>query len=738
MRIAVVAGLLLSGLRFGGCAPLDLLDSRSIDFRLLQRGAESVESPVVIVAVDDRSLARIGRWPWPRAKVAELLDRVSAGGPAVVGFDVVQSEATVDWTESLPESMEGIDETTWADVRARLAAKETDEERLARSVAAAGNVVLGYFFDFDSEPRPTEVKLSTYNIVHGTPDGSGEARVQVAPAAVPNLPILNDAAAKTGYFNTFPDTGDGGVRRVPLILRHGERMHAPLSLAMLAAVRPDFPLAVRFREFGVEKISVGPIEIPVDEAGQMLLNLRGPGHTFPHVSAVDILDGKVPPDVFAGQFVLVGVSAAAVADVRVTAFDGIFPGVELHATALDNILTTDFVTQPKWVVLVEIGTILFSVGLLGLVLHRARGVWAAATALLLLAVYLVGSQLYFTSTGVPLGLVYPLLAIVVTYAAIGVLQYVSEEREKRMIRNAFQSYLAPAMVDQVSKDPSKLRLGGEKKELTILFSDIRGFTTISEQFDPEGLTRLINRFLTPMTNAILERKGTIDKYIGDAIMAFWNAPIDDDEHTRNACFAAIALNRLLIPLNEELEAEAEAEGRKHIKLKAGIGVNVGECVVGNMGSDTRFDYSLLGDSVNLAARCESISKQYGASIVISEMTRAKEPDFATLELDLVQVKGKTEPVKIHTLLGEPELASGEPFTALVAAHGQMIERYRAADWDAADAALARCRELEFAGMTVDSDLGLGFLYDLYAERISAFREQPPPEDWDGVFVATQK
>jgi adenylate cyclase len=326
--------------------------------------------------------------------------------------------------------------------------------------------------------------------------------------------------------------------------------------------------------------------------------------------------------------------------------------------------------------------------------------------------------------------VYPSLFVVAIYLAASLIVYLRTEAEKRQVRGAFSRYMSPALVDQLAAHPERLRLGGETRNMTLLFCDIRGFTTISEQFDAEGLTSFINRFLTPMTGIILERRGTIDKYMGDAIMAFWNAPLDDAEHATNACRSALAMIDGVKALNQTLRAEAEASGRKFIPINIGIGLNSGDCCVGNMGSDQRFDYSVLGDDVNLASRLEGQSKTYGVNIVIGENTQAQVNGFAVIELDLIKVKGKTRPVRIYGLLGDPAKAQDPAFKTFAERHAAMIAAYRAQAWDEAEAVAADCRA-RAAG-------ALDGLYDLYAERIADFRASPPGPHWDGVYVATSK
>jgi adenylate cyclase len=309
--------------------------------------------------------------------------------------------------------------------------------------------------------------------------------------------------------------------------------------------------------------------------------------------------------------------------------------------------------------------------------------------------------------------------------------YAKEEAQRRQVRSAFAHYLSPAMVEKLAEDPSHLKLGGEMRNMTMLFCDVRGFTTISEMFDAQGLTKLINRLLTPLTDVILRYQGTVDKYMGDCIMAFWNAPLDDADHGRHAIKAALEMNKTMTALNDKLKAEAEQEKRKYVPLKIGTGINSGDVVVGNMGSDQRFDYSVLGDNVNLASRLEGQCKTYGVDIVVGENTAAKAPDLALLEIDQIKVKGKTEAVRIYTALGDEAFAQTPDFAALKKQHGDLLAAYRSQKWDLARMKIATCKSKM-------NGLNLGGLYELYEERIAEFEKNPPPSDWDGVYVATSK
>jgi adenylate cyclase len=721
-RIALLLGLLLSALRFEGCHYLELIDIRAVDYRFLQRGVEAASPEVVILAIDDASLEKLGRWPWSRAVIGRLVDLLVTAGAAAIGFDIVQSEATapVD-IEALRGRVEGVDDGTWAKLRGAMTAGAAEDEMLVSAVRASERTVLGYFFDFNApENNADSVRISAYNIVQNSRDRRGELRMPSAPFARANLPMLTDAAREVGYFNFFPDA-DGSYRRVPLAIRFGSQVAVPLSLAMLRVYDATASLMIRFASFGVEAIRAGSTAVPVAENGEMLINYRGPGKTFRHVPAWEALDGRVPPATFRGKLVLVGVTAAALADVRVTPFDGIFPGVEIHANVLDNILRQDFIVQPKWVVLVEIAVIVFAVLLLGFVLHYARGISGALVVVLLLVAYLAGSQWLFVSFGLPLSLVYPLLAIGLTYSAISVQHYVVEEGEKRKIRDAFGLYLNPHLAREVSERPELLALGGQKRELTVLFSDIRGFTTMSERLEAEVLVELLNEYLGQMTDVIFAEDGTLDKYIGDAIMAVWGAPVPQPDHAARACRTALGMVTGLQTLVDDWRR------RGLPPLDIGIGINSGPMVVGNMGSARRLSYTVIGDNVNLGSRLEGLNKLYGSHIIASEATVQAAGDIIVVrELDLVRVKGKRLPVRIFEILGaEPERAR---WTLLIERFAAGLVAYREQRWD--DAMFAFASVLE--AYPEDGPA------HLYLERCRDMLAAPPEPGWDGVTVMETK
>ena len=437
-----------------------------------------------------------------------------------------------------------------------------------------------------------------------------------------------------------------------------------------------------------------------------------------YVSAVDVLEGKIPPEKIAQKLVLVGTSAVGLNDIKTTPVSPAMPGVEIHAAVLESVLTGAVVQRPNYGVVIEFSTAL----LFGLLIIA----FAPRFGPISLYFYAQHRQL--------IDFTYPLMSTTSIYLTLIFSSFVREQQQRKQIRTAFSRYMSPALVAQLAQSPEKLVLGGEEREMTIMFSDMRGFTSISETYksDPQGLTALMNRFLTPLTNAILNRKGTIDKYMGDAIMAFWNAPLDDKQHEINACGAAIDMLERIDELNAIREQEAQDGGHVYIPLNVGVGLNTGVCVVGNMGSDVRFDYSALGDSVNLASRLEGQSKEYGFPIIVGSKTAmAVKEKFAILELDFIMVKGKKEPEVIYAIAGREDTAQSGRFQRLRNLTIEMLSCYRNRDWEGALAAIERGRKTDEAN-------SLELLYNLYEARIRGYLENPPPQDWNGAFALLTK
>jgi adenylate cyclase len=717
-----VIALAVGALRIYGCGTIEVAELRALDYRMRLRGPGEASPEVAVVAVDDRSILEHGRWPWPRALQAELMERIAAAGAAVVGVDIVQSEAEAE-CRLPPGSEESIDPRCREEL-GRALASGGGETRLAEAIRASGNTVLGYYFDFDPDRHDEDAQPldeGVYKIVRHSSDQRGEAWVRRATAVTRNLPEFDAAARSLGYFNFFPD-GDGLYRRIPLAIRFGERIATPLSLTMLAALWPERNLAISFDPFGVESIRFGATRIPVSADGQMLVNYRGARRTFQHVAATDLLRGAAPPDALRAKLVLLGVTAVAVGDVRATPLDPVFPGVEIHANVLDNVLRGDFVFQAarreiSAMVVAELAMILGLAVLLALLLARARGWRGAIAAAVVLAGSLAASQWLFTETGAALRVIYPSLALALTYVTVSAQHYISQERETRETRRMLDLYLSPAVARELSAHPEMLKLGGEKSDRTVLFSDVREFTGISERLEPEDLVELLNLYLGEMTDIVFKNDGMLDKYIGDGLMAVWGAPIHQEDHTARACRAALAM----IAAMEQINAAGAARGWPEMEIRIGLGS--GPMVFGNMGSSRHLSLTVMGDNVNLGARLEGVNKLYGTSILASEATvSGARADVVAREIDLVRVKGKTQVVRIYEILAP--IAEAERWAEVIRSFEAGLAAYRARRWEEA---MARFEEV-LALRPGDGPARL------YLGRCRDAQSNPPPEGWEAVMV----
>lgn len=718
LRIALVVAVGLSVLRFQDTGYLHLTDVRALDYRLQRRGPVEPGPDVVIAAIDNNSIDHQGRWPWPRTIMAQLIDRIAAGKPRAIGIDILFSEPTGFSDLGLRGRPPTVEPDAWTDALAALAAHDVE---LERSLRDAGNVVLGYFFRFDRRAARTfDSDLQTYNVIHSHDAASKVEGMFEARAVRPNLRRFRNAAASIGYFNINPDIGDGSVRRLQMVVRHEDQLAIPLSLATLQTAL-DARTEIQIGEHVVEDVAIGDLDIATDEIGNVLINYRGPAETFPHYPATAIIDGDVPSSAFQDKIVLIGVTATAVADVRVTPFAEVFPGVEIHATVIDNILQQDFIRRPNALIVVDAAVLFGFAVLLGLVLQRYRGVNGSLITIATFVGYLGLSQQLFVATGIALSLIYPLLLVVATYAAIVVFQYVTEEREKRKVRRALDLYLSPSMANLVSEQPERLTLGGEKRDLTVFFSDIRGFTSISEQLEPEQLVDLLNAYLGEMTDIVFEHDGMLDKYIGDAVMAVWGAPLPQPDHAERACLATLAMTRRLAELNRRWRE------RGWPTIEIGCGLNSGPMVFGNMGSSRHLSLTVMGDNVNLGSRLEGTNKLYGTSIIASESTVAAAADVITArELDLVRVKGKAAPVRIYEILGHRHEHSH--WESLIERFGFGLAAFREREWSEARGHFSAV--LEKTPTDAPSRL--------YLDRCRQYAAHPPPNDWTGVTVLEGK
>ena len=708
----------------------NLLDRLSlIAFDLYQRALPRApgSSPVRIVDIDDASLATIGQWPWPRTIVAQLVDRLAAAGAAVVAFDIDFAEPDRTSPKMLLPLLarNGVDT---ADAEKLLSALPDPDQVLAAAMRKVP-VALGFILTDRGEARAPAQKAG-FAFAGDDPLGHVDNFTRV----VPNLPVFEAAAAGDGFLNQLPEW-DHVVRRLPLILKLNGKPYPSLAAE---ALRLAFGASTYIgraagangernfgQDTGLTAIRIGPLTVPTDAAGRVWLHYarHRPDRT---VSAADVLAGKFAPGLFEGDIVLVGTSAAGVVnDQRATPLSPAVPGVEIHAQLIDDILQGDFLTRPDWAVGAEILFALLVGGGLIVVLPRIGALPSAVLGGAAVAAALGGSWAAFKYAHLLLDPVYPWAVITLVYLVASLLGYLRTEARQREIRSAFSRYMSPHYVKELAAHPEKLVLGGEMRVMTIMFCDIRGFTSRAEGMDAHTLTRFMNTFLSPMTEIITDEKGTIDKYIGDCIMAFWNAPLDDPDHAANAVRAAQAMRRQLVELNRGWADEATASGTLFRPVQMGIGINTGECVVGNFGSEQHFDYSLLGDPVNLASRLEGLGKVYGIDLVIGEETAAHLDEPALIEVDLVAVKGKSQAGRVYTLPPET-IAEGE----FVDRHRALLRAYRHQDWAAA------LRLLDDGRLIAARHLAP--VYDLYRQRIAHFQAEAPPSNWDGVFTAEEK
>ena len=605
----------------------------------------------------------------------------------------------------------------------------SNDQVLADAIKQAGSVVVGQAGAATPSPHTeAEMALQTGFAVLG-PDP--RPFLVTFPGLLRNVLPIEAAAAGRGLFSISPER-DGIVRRVPVVMEAQDSLTPSLTMEMLRVVTRAGAILVRTDEAGVRAVAVPGLEVPTDPNGQFWVhfNRHDPAR---FVAAADVLHGRTPVDRFRGRLVLIGTSAIGLLDIKTTPVEPAMPGVEVHAQILESVLTKALLARPNY----AIGAELVVAVVFGLAIITAAPMLPASIVVMLGAVLiaaLVGlSWYFFVAHSLLIDFTYPLMLSWLIYLVLTFVNYFREQRQRKQIRSAFGFYLSPHMVEQLASSPDKLVLGGEERRMTILFSDVRGFTTISEHYkdDPQGLTRLMNRFLTPMTNAIIERKGTIDKYIGDAIMAFWNAPLDDDDQEANACDAALEMLARAEALNGEFKREAETSG-VYMPLRIGIGLNTGLCVVGNMGSDFRFNYSVLGDTVNLASRLEARTKDYRLPMVIGSRTaEGAKQKFATMEIDLIQVKGKKQPEAVFTVLGRAEVEQDPRCRELRDLNARMLACYRKQMWSEALALMEHCRKLA-------NGFDVAGFYDTYAERIETFRADPPPADWNGVYEAASK
>lgn len=726
----VVVAACLVFFSFGGGKPRFFLqlDNQITDIMLHWRGPQPSSGSVVVVDIDEKSLAQIGQWPWPRTEVARLLEAIAAQGPKAIAMDMVFAE--VDRTsprygldELEPLLLKRFSPKEIHDLKAE---QRFDHDVTLGSAIAVTPTILGYVFQVadDGLKNPQNVPFPSINL-DLQPQGINFTDLPLPNAyrAIVNVPAVSTAQTE-GFFNVIPDSS-GTVRKVPLFMACDGVPYPSLALEVarigLGINSATIHVASQSRgRFPLLGVSLGGQFIPTDSTGQLTINFRGPGKSFPYYSAADVLKGRT--EQFKDKYVLVGTSAAGLHDLRATPFGSVVPGVEIHASVVDNILSGDSL---RYDIYTEIGLtytaiIVGGVTLAALLSFSSPLVGGLGGMMLIVASLVYGTYQQLFLKGVVVGVSYPLLTLSTVFVVVTLFNYFIKDREKRFIQGAFSHYVSPQVVQELVDAPEKLILAGEERELTIFFNDIRGFTTISESMSSPDLARFLNEYLSAMSDIIMAHQGTVDKYIGDAIMAIWGAPLSDQDHAIHALRAAMAMRQGL----RNLQPEWCQKGLPAIEI--GVGINTGRVSVGNFGSSQRFDYTVIGDNVNLASRLEGLNKLYGTSILISESTHEAVKDLFYCHLvDTVRVKGRGRPVAIYQPLceGEPSMEVIEQYKRFE----QGIRSYQELNFTQAREIFLSLRQGE-----------QGAICDLYLRRIEAFIQHPPPSDWDGVFTAVSK
>lgn len=705
---------------------LQSLDNHIIDAMFRLRGPVKTTGEVIIIDIDEKSLRAIGQWPWSRKTVAELVKNIHDAQAKVLGFDIVFAEKdrtspSLLIDELLKEKSFPTDSLPFKTL------ENLNYDLILGDAVTLGPTVLGYVFQLknDGLKTPDESPFPSINI-HIQPDTFTYKDISLIPAyrAVTNIEDVAQSETE-GFFNVFPDQS-GIVRKVPLFMKMDGLAYPSLALEMLrtgigeksATLHISKQKRKNIRD--IFAVSIKDQVIQTDSISQITINFRGPVYSFEYISATDVLNGKFK-DTIKDKFVLIGTSAAGLQDLRATPYSSIFPGVEIQATVIDNILKGDYFTYDIYTERGLTITVIFIFGiLLSAILSFSRPLTGGLGGILFFLILISGNYYLFFLRNEIIGLSYPLITIFAIFPVVTLFNYFFEGREKYFIHKAFGRYVSPHVVDELVKSPERLSLAGEQKKLSIFFSDIRDFTTISEQMSSKNLGKLLNEYLTAMSDIIMDHNGLVDKYIGDAIMAVWGAPLEDENHAANAMKASL---KMLAKL-KELQAIWQKENLPFIDI--GIGLNTGIVSVGNFGSRRRFDYTVIGDNVNLASRLEGLNKMYGTNILISEHTKKElEDTFFFRKIDMVRVKGKKKAVGIYEPIceGTPDKCLADEILQFESA----LEDYFNKNFKAAHKSIT--------GLYANHPVKL---YAMYLERIKGYMATPPPHEWDGAFVFKRK
>lgn len=719
---------------------LEIIELKTVDYRFVARGKKPPGNEVVLAVVDEKSLDLEGQWVWPRSKFARLVNRLSDAGAKVIGFDVgfhePESRSVLNTIRQIQKTAvdSKIQNPDFLDYLHQLEQTSDNDKALADAISdSKAKVVLGWFFHNDLsslnhldgkqlKEYENHIQKSRYLFTKSIASVDADLSFISEIAPEPNIPVLSDAADYSGFFNFRPDI-DGSFRQTWAVRKYNDKLYAPLSLMILSAYL-DQPLHLEIGGEGqvIEACIGNNLCIPTDEDGSILINYRGEDRTFPHFSITDILSGKIPDSALRDKIVLIGATAVGIYDLRVTPLSANFPGLEIHANIIDAALSEDFLEPPSTYRLLNLLVILLSGMMLGHLLNRSGVIAGSLIALFMIGGYAVFTFLLFVYAGGILNMVYPILMMMFIYITVTAYKYFIEEGQKRFIKNAFSTYLAPSVVKQLIESPEKLELGGEQRDITAFFSDVQGFTGISEKLSPQELVELLNIFLTEMTDIILRYEGTVDKFEGDAIIAFFGAPNTLENHAETATSACIDMQKRM----SELRKIWREQGKPELKMR--IGMYSGPAVVGNMGSKSRMDYTMMGDTVNTAARLEGVNKIYGTYTMIGETTyQAAQNSVLAREIDSINVVGKTEPISVYEPVGFRNQVD-DMVTQTIDCYTKGLAAYRSRNWNAAIDSFTRALEL-----TPDDGPSKTMI-----RRCRDLMENPPGKEWNGSYTMKTK
>ena len=707
---------------------------RNLVFDAYQRAAPRPYQtvPVKVVDIDDATLAKLGQWPWPRTDVARLTQALADAGAASIAFDIVFSEPDRTSPARIAEILRS---NPGAQSKFNDVATLPDHDVLLGQTFKNTPVVTGYFLTHDVNKVRPQPKAGIAT--------SGTAALASLPSfegAIIPLSVI-DAGARGSGFVTIEAGNDGIVRAVPLVAQIDGQIVPSLSAEALRVAQGADVIIIKTTtgsgEFaggqpGIVAAKIGSFEVPTTKRGQLWMYYTKP-EPRRVVPAWKILTGAIGPaemkNLFAGNIVIVGTGAVGLRDLVATPISEREAGAVVHAQAIEQMILGRFLVRPDWAGGLE-RSILILLGIaMSLSLAPLGALRGGIMAVVAFAATMAGSWIAFRHNALLIDPTFPAIGVIGVYLADTTFAFYREERARAYIRRAFDHYLSPELVARIARDPSQLELGGEERDMTVMFCDIRSFSHISESLTPRQVIRFLNDFLTPLTDVLLARNATIDKFMGDAILAFWNAPLNDPEHHRHAAFATLEMLERLKTMNRDYPSDPERVWPGVVRI--GIGMNAGPCFVGNIGSAQRLNYSLIGDTVNLASRNEGLTKNYGVQIALGSELASRLSDFALLELDLVRVVGRDTPEKLFALIGPPELAADAEFRNLAVGFATMRTAYSAQDWNGAGQALEGIA-------AIAEKFGLAKLVAVYRERIAAYRNTPPPADWDGVYQALTK